>query len=236
MSVFAELDVFYDERSRTAAMNMALDEALLENASKSSIRFYRWDHPGLSFGYFGKFAEIEEYLVERDIVRRWTGGGIVFHGEDLTYSILISAGDRAFGESSWSIYEKVHKAICVALSRGGRRAELAGGPALNSQPAFAKLRRGRRSTLNAQCFANPVRTDVLLNGQKIAGAAQRRTRRGLLQQGSIQNVELFSDFEKSFAAELSQNWREQIISDPVLDRAQEIAEQKYATSAWLRRR
>ena len=236
MSIFAELDVFYDERTRTAAMNMALDEALLENASKSSVRFYRWDHPALSFGYFGKFFDVENHSRERDIVRRWTGGGIVFHGEDLTYSILIPAGDRAFGESSMSIYEKVHNAICVALSRGGQRAELAGVPALNSRPALANLRRGRRSTLNAQCFVNPVRSDVLLNGQKIAGAAQRRTRRGLLQQGSIQNVELFSDFEMSLAAELSENCREQIISDSVWDRAQEIAEQKYATAAWLRRR
>ena len=52
---------------------------------------------------------------ERDLVRRWTGGGIVFHGDDLTYSIVIPASDPAFDESSIAIYEKIHRALCAAL-------------------------------------------------------------------------------------------------------------------------
>src|SRR5690242_3943457 len=98
------LDGYHDEPSRSAAMNMAIDEALVETATVPSIRFYQWDHPALSFGYFGKFEDIASH--RRDIVRRWTGGGIVFHGEDLTYSILIPATDETFGKSSTSIYEK----------------------------------------------------------------------------------------------------------------------------------
>ena len=96
MSLFARLDVYHDLTSRSAALNMAIDEALLEIASGPSIRFYRWDQPALSFGYFGKFADVANHAGEGDIVRRWTGGGIVFHGEDLTYSILIPANDAAF--------------------------------------------------------------------------------------------------------------------------------------------
>src|SRR6266446_3933706 len=104
MSIFAELDVYRDIDSRGGAMNMAIDEALLETVARPTIRFYKWNHPALSFGYFGKFDDVANH--ERDIVRRWTGGGIVFHGEDLTYSIVIPATDAAFGQSSILIYEK----------------------------------------------------------------------------------------------------------------------------------
>jgi lipoate-protein ligase A len=84
MPIFAELEVCKDPAPRSAAINMAIDEALLETAKIPSIRFYRWNSPALSFGYFGKFADVADYAAERDLVRRWTGGGIVFHGDDLT--------------------------------------------------------------------------------------------------------------------------------------------------------
>ena len=90
---------------------MAIDEALLETAVVPAIRFYRWRSPALSFGYFGKFSDVAIYAAERDLVRRWTGGGIVFHGDDLTYSIVIPASDAAFDESSIVIYEKIHRAL-----------------------------------------------------------------------------------------------------------------------------
>src|SRR5712692_10614259 len=115
MSIFGSLDVYHDESSRTAALNMAIDEALLENATEPLIRFYKWDHPALSFGYFGKFDDIASHAPQRDLVRRWTGGGIVFHGDDLTYAIVIPAADPAFAESSMSIYEKTHDAIRAAF-------------------------------------------------------------------------------------------------------------------------
>ena len=125
--LFASLDVYHDIDSRSAAINMAIDEALLETAKVPTIRFYQWDHPALSFGYFGKFGDVADH--DRDIVRRWTGGGIVFHGEDLTYSIIIPADDVAFGESSMSIYEKAHAAIQLALATLGQTTELWGAHA-----------------------------------------------------------------------------------------------------------
>jgi len=125
--MFAALDIYHDLSARAAAMNMAIDEALLEYATLPCIRFYRWHSPALSFGYFGKFAHVACYAGERDLVRRWTGGGIVFHGEDLTYSIVVSANDSVFGESSVTIYERVHRALCDALNSNGERAVVAGG-------------------------------------------------------------------------------------------------------------
>src|ERR1700745_4326914 len=59
--MFASLEIYHDIDSRTAALNMAVDEALLAGATQPAIRFYRWDHPALSFGYFGKFTDIECY-------------------------------------------------------------------------------------------------------------------------------------------------------------------------------
>src|SRR6266705_4776250 len=116
MKILESLTVYQDFAPRSAAMNMAIDEALLEAATIPSIRFYRWDALALSFGYFGKFADVADYAAQRDLVRRWTGGGIVFHGEDLTYSIVVPPGDPVFAQSSMSIYEKIHRALCNALA------------------------------------------------------------------------------------------------------------------------
>src|SRR6184192_1823280 len=125
--LFAALDIYYDDDEHSAAMNMAIDEALLDSVAVPSIRFYRWRSPALSFGYFGKFADVADYSIERDLVRRWTGGGIVFHGDDLTYSIVIPASDEAFAESSMSIYEKIHRVLSDSLIELGQPAVVAGG-------------------------------------------------------------------------------------------------------------
>lgn len=222
--LFSSLDVYHDVDSRSAALNMAIDEALLETVTVTTIRFYQWNHPALSFGYFGKFDDVSNY--QRDTVRRWTGGGIVIHAEDLTYSIVIPANDPAFAESSMSIYEKVHCGLRATLVANGLPCELAEDSPLSA----------RRSPFKAHCFANPVRADVLSNGRKIAGAAQRRTRRGLLQQGSIQNANLGNGFADSFARALCNACRQGKLNPTLLARAEEIARQKYGTAAWLRRR
>lgn len=219
--LFPSLNVFHDIASRSAALNMAIDEALLETAEIPAIRFYKWDHLALSFGYFGKFSEVANHSAERDLVRRWTGGGIVFHGDDLTYSIVIPAADPAFSESSMSIYEKIHDAIRAAFAANGRSVELA----INAAPKISD-----------SCFANAVRADVLSNGRKIAGAAQRRTRGGLLQQGSIQGVDLAKDFADQFANELCLECYRKTLYENVISRAHEIADRKYGTGAWLQKR
>jgi lipoyl(octanoyl) transferase len=253
--LFAMLDVYQDATPRMAALNMAIDEALLEQVTQPSIRTYRWDHPALSFGYFGKFSDVSGYAVERDIVRRWTGGGIVFHGDDLTYSIIIPGNDPLFAQSSTSIYENIHQAIREALAASGQRAELVqiesrpdvGGrsscdaddgllgarPSRDGQPGLAGA---RFSMISDACFARPVFADVTVNGQKVAGAAQRRTRCGLLQQGSIQQVVLAEDFEMRFADHLAKECVVKNLSDAILARASEIAARKYGTEAWLRKR
>ena len=228
MSTFAALDVYHDTTARSAAANMAIDEALLEAAKVPSIRFYQWETSALSFGYFGKFVDVVDYAPERDLVRRWTGGGIVFHGEDLTYSIVVPASDPIFAESSMSLYEKIHRALADALAERGQRATVA---AIGDRGAGVS-----DIGYNEHCFANPVRADVMLNGRKIAGAAQRRTRAGLLHQGSIRDVDLAEDFGERFAQALSAVCTDRKINDDVLKRARELAEHKYGTDIWLQKR
>ena len=231
--LFAHLTIYLEERPHSAAMNMAIDEALLETALGPTIRFYRWRSPALSFGYFGKFTDVAIYAAERDLVRRWTGGGIVFHGDDLTYSIVIPASDPVFDESSIAVYEKIHLALCEALNGIGTQAVVAG----DTDPGG--LVDGIRAAVSASgynCFANPVRADIMINGRKIAGAAQRRTRRGLLQQGSIQGITTNTDLAEKFAQALSTNCSEIEISERIFQRAREIAQQKYGTESWLCKR
>src|SRR5215472_1007224 len=119
--LFQRLQVCHDICPLSAPANMSIDEALLDTARIPTIRFYLWRSPALSFGYFGKFADVAIYTAERDLVRRWTGGGIVFHGDDVTYSILIPAKDPVFEESSVAIYERIHRALAHALNKSGER-------------------------------------------------------------------------------------------------------------------
>jgi lipoate-protein ligase A len=230
---FASLNLYHDAVPHSAAMNMAIDEALLETAVVPTIRFYRWRFPATSFGYFGKFSDVAIYAAERDLVRRWTGGGIVFHGDDLTYSVVIPASDPVFDESSIAIYEKIHRALCGALVKTGQRAVVAGGV---DPGGFSAATRAAVNANGYNCFANPVRADVMMDGRKIAGAAQRRTRHGLLQQGSIQGFAIKTDLAQRFAQGLSANCREFEANEEILRRAREFAQQKYGTESWQRRR
>jgi lipoyl(octanoyl) transferase len=248
--LFARLEIYYDVATPPAAMNMAIDEALLETAVVPTIRFYRWRSPALSFGYFGKFSDVAIYAAERDLVRRWTGGGIVFHGDDLTYSIVIPASNPVFGESSTMIYERIHRALCAALASSGQDTQLASVAALcerrksrKGDLQIAQRRTGDRRSLETaicdrgyNCFANPVHADVMVDGRKIAGAAQRRTRRGLLQQGSIQGFTMRTDLAQEFAQALSPNCSEFEVNEEIYRRARELTQQKYGTESWLRKR
>jgi lipoate-protein ligase A len=142
---------------------------------------------------------------------------------------VIPVNDPVFAESPMSIYENVHRALREALVANGERAELAlVAGVVDAETAI--FDRG------FNCFANPVRADVTIDGRKVAGAAQRRTRAGLLQQGSVQYVDLENGLAERFAQALSANCRERNIAGEVLKSAQELAEQKYETDAWLRRR
>ncbi len=218
--LFERLIVHPDRPDRSAAFNMAIDEALLEQASLPIFRFYSWDHPALSFGYFGRFAELGEAARARDVVRRWTGGGSVPHGEDLTYSLITPATDRAARLSPSAIYVALHTAMREALQFEGKEAELLN----DSAPKISDA-----------CFANPVCNDLMWQGRKIAGAAQRRTGRGFLHQGSIQLQDLSALFPERLAAALADKVCPAEIAPVTLARATQLVAEKYAAPEWLHR-
>ena len=220
MQIAGMLHVYDDAEQRSAAMNMAIDEALFESADAPSIRFYGWRRPSLSFGYFGRHADVTSEEAQREIVRRWTGGGIVMHGSDLTYSVVLPARGSANVPPAREIYVHIHDAIRRALSSS----------------AAAALAVADAPKLSDACFANPVVADVLVDGRKIAGAAQRRTRAGLLHQGSIQYVNLPPAFRDDFAAAICPTFQKKSFTSELLTRAEELAAQKYGTDDWLRRR
>jgi len=236
MSLFDELKVHDDDEPRAAALNMAIDEALLELVTLPMIRFYRWRCPSLSFGYFGRYMDVAPHESEREIVRRWTGGGTVFHGSDLTYSLIIPASDPLFSESSMSIYQKIHRAIQKVLVAIDQQAELATVAAVYDRRNQIDSTVADRRYNEDACFANPVRADVMVNGRKVAGGAQRRTRLGILHQGSIQLDALPDDFAEQLSAALSNSLRREALGAATVQRAQTIADRKYGTAEWLRRR
>ena len=121
-------------------MQMALDEALFESTKVPSLRFYKWARPSLSFGYFGLFADVAPQMNERDIVRRWTGGGIVPHGDDLTYSVIFPRNGNEAQLQSREVYRQIHDAIRRALA-----------PFVKAQLATKNS-----PAIQASCFANPV--------------------------------------------------------------------------------
>ncbi len=221
MAVFDRLLLFQSESPASATLNMAIDEALLEWSSLPAIRFYRWARPSVSFGYFGRFQEVAEFEATHDLVRRWTGGGIVFHDNDLTYSLIVPFSNHAGPRMSEEIYREVHQALRDALN----------------QLDFGAQMVTRRPSANSNaCFASPVIADVMVAGRKVAGAAHRRTKTGLLHQGSIQNIDLPPSLAQLFTDRLSPKAETMALPNSIMDRALTISATKYGTLAWLKRR
>ncbi|MDB6134593.1 MAG: lipoate-protein ligase [Verrucomicrobiales bacterium] len=175
--LFSELR-FLDHRDTPAdgAWNMAFDEVLLrcsDSGDSPLLRLYAWDRPTLSFGYFLNYADaVAAAGPDEPVIRRWTGGGMVHHGQDLTWSLMVPASHPFSRVRPMESYGLLHQAAAAALEASGI------GPAQVVGPAAPAPRGGL-------CFEAPAPGDLLLNGRKIAGAGQRRTRQGLLHQASL---------------------------------------------------
>ena len=157
-----------------AAFNMALDEAFLETMprlQKPVLRFYGWTQSAVTFGYFQKFSEVEAATKLRPLIRRPTGGGIVPHDADWTYAAIFPAGHEWHSLKAEESYRRIHAWIESAFTEMKIETELA---------------TCCKKSLPGQCFVGHEKSDLLWHGKKIAGAAQRRNKLGLLIQGSIQ--------------------------------------------------
>jgi lipoate-protein ligase A len=196
------------------AINMALDEALLEAVARLDrpvLRFYGWTEPAATFGYFQKYAGVECATRLRPLIRRPTGGGIVPHDADWTYSLIFPPGHEWHALKAEASYRRVHEWIQRAFAKLHVATDLAPG-CKKSVPGVCGSRReeahiekseiGNRKSeisqslltsaatpaLPGQCFTGHEKLDLLWHGKKIAGAAQRRNQLGLLIQGSVQPI------------------------------------------------
>ena len=221
--LFEQIIEVLDPDPHAASLNMALDEALLQHAEIPTLRLYRWLGPAVSFGYFGQFAAAQRMAAGREMVRRWTGGGLVEHGEDVTYTLIVPRGADFFRVSALESYRLIHERIAEWLSDSGLTTNVAAAAA--GEPSGA-------------CFAGHVRYDIVTDGGKVAGAAQRRTRWGLLHQGSIQFPYSMLGAERgtrNLAGALAREVRQTEITPTLYQAAQRIAQDKYATNEWLRK-
>ena len=169
-----------------AAMNMAVDEAVLlsqQEQSNPTLRFYTWSSPAFSFGYFQDIAsEVDVKACRTDgieLVKRMTGGGTVVHGWDLTYTLILP---RYGGEKSISeIYQCIGQSLVKAFEKLGIPAEC---HAICPDASSTMTNRTDKMAANI-CLTNPADYDVMCAGKKLAGVSVRRNRNGMMFQGYI---------------------------------------------------
>jgi lipoate-protein ligase A len=216
--LFSELVRLIDPDPHPAPFNMAIDEALLRHAEVPSLRIYRWSEPAVSFGYFGKLAAAQEAAAGRALVRRWTGGGLVEHGADLTYTLVVPREHAFCRHNTSESYRLIHEVIAQSLT---------------SRAISAELLPDERTPVSGACFVSPVRYDLISAGRKVAGAAQRRTRWGLLHQGSIQITGDDGHFRENLADDFSDEVTSIHLPPHIQTAAEALTNLKYGTPAWL---
>ena len=213
------------------AQHMAFDEACSASfAGGVWLRFYRWV-PGkaVTFGYAQPFSLVQRAAAAQgfaDCMRRPTGGGMVFHADDLTFSCLFESSLRP-GE----IYKELHGAIQTQLNAlapvhaWGKTAPQAYAPARNGAAGA--------------CFVNPVENDLLAaDGHKILGGAIRRFERSVLYQGSLQlpgarqnpalKRAVINGVEACFGVRLTP----QAAGQELLARTEQLVRERYTTPEW----
>jgi lipoate-protein ligase A len=220
-----------DSGAGGAAFNMAMDEALLENVSrlgKPVLRLYGWTEPAATFGYFQKFSEVARATLLRPLIRRPTGGGIVPHDADWTYSAVFPPGHEWHSLKAVESYRRIHEWIQIAFAELKIETELA--------PCCKK-------SLPGQCFVGHEKFDLLWHGKKIAGAAQRRNNLGLLIQGSVQPPPVKiarGDWENAMRAaareKFQAGWDELPPDENLRGRAEILSREKYSRDDFNRKR
>ena len=198
---------------------MALDEALLQTASKRGrplLRVYTWEKPAVSFGYFQEFPAA--LAGRHEVVRRPTGGGVVYHSEDTTYTVVVPPTHALHAMRAADAYCALHQAVAAVFQ------------------SPVEIHRARLHSPHGsyECFQRPVHGDVVAGGQKLAGGAQRRTKFGMLHQGSIAARIGPDRLRLGFKEKLGVRFAEYRLTDAEHALAEMLSREKYATAAWNR--
>ncbi len=159
---------------------MAVDETISEfcrhRVSPPTLRFYTWNRPSLTIGYFqSPDQEIDLSLLRKmsvPVIRRITGGRAVFHSKDLCYSLSAPLPSGVLPGGLRDSYQAISRALVKGLGAFG----------LPLQEVRSPPSKTARSSL---CFATRTRHEITCEGYKILGSAQHRWRDGMIQQGSL---------------------------------------------------
>ncbi|WP_281886225.1 biotin/lipoate A/B protein ligase family protein [Paenibacillus sp. YYML68] len=168
------------------AYNMAVDEAILTAHSEGkvppTVRFYGWSPATLSVGYFQKaLQEVDFAAVEQaglGFVRRATGGRVVLHDRELTYSIIVSEEYPGIPRSVTEAYRVLSEGLLLGFRGLGLQAEMVQLASAEEQEKYASMG-------SAACFDSPSWYELVVEGRKVAGSAQTRAKGVVLQHGSI---------------------------------------------------
>ena len=209
-----------------AAMQMAIDEALARSPQDGPVlRLYRWQRQAISWGYFLK---ADPDVIGRpgwELVRRPTGGGVVEHGEDVTYTLILPRFTDV-AVSPVAAFAMANQLVLQALQALGVPATLATETS-SPQPFY--------------CATQPVAGDALVDGRKVAGCAARRLRQAMLLQGYVDLPRLDAPVSWSHMAEAMQTaaatlwpvaWRTDELTASEMTLADDLAERRYRTEAW----
>lgn len=166
----------------SAVCNMALDQNILSRYLEDDIpvfRVYRWQSPSFTYG-ISQNPENEIYLAacareNVGIAKRMTGGGVLFHDDEITYSFACAKQDVGEPQGVFVSY----RGICAFLIHFYESIKLKASFALES-PDFKK-----RNLRHELCSASHEKYDIVINGRKIGGNAQKRMRQAVFQHGSI---------------------------------------------------
>jgi lipoate-protein ligase A len=181
--------ILWCDGAHDAPENMRRDRALWELAERAEpgerfepvLRLFTFQPAGITLGHAQRPAE--ELDLERCAADRvaWavrpTGGRAIFHAEEWTYALVARLDDPDWGGSPRAVYERIGRLLCDSLKALGVDAALArsGAPGAPRAPGGAAR----------PCFASTARLELVRDGRKLAGSAQRRGARALIQQGSV---------------------------------------------------
>jgi lipoate-protein ligase A len=221
-----------------AAFNMALDEALLENVARLGhpvLRFYGWAGPAATFGHLQKYSPVAAATTLRPLIRRPTGGGLVPHDADWTYSLSVPPEHEWYSLAAIDSYRRMHAWIQDAFAALRVKTELA--------PVSRKpIGNSPDSPIPGACFIGHEKFDLLWHGKKVAGAAQRRNKCGLLIQGSVQPPPSLArhDWEAAMLQvaknELGVDWLELSPDEFLLNQAAQLVREKFSQDAYNHKR
>ena len=235
----------YDEYD--AALNMAIDEILYDSYKKNTdatfggyLRFYGFVQPSITCGYFQNMQAVETLCAGRnyDRTRRMTGGGLVVHEGGLTVSVVTHRTLNEHCATADTFYKMFHLALFKAFASIGLECTL------YTDPGSTGPRQSSGDNQVSQCFTAPVPYDLMYQGAKIAGRAQKRSRGFMVHQGSIEWQQtplkenpvkqrllqqmIMKHFEDIFECRTEPA----LLDDTLMSCARECAAIKYSTDEW----